>query len=596
MSGKIKVLDAIVANRITAGEVVERPASVVKELVENALDAGASKIVISVEKGGKRLIRVTDNGMGMSSADAELSLQRHATSKVRTTEDISRIATLGFRGEALPSIASVSRFQMVTRTAEGEAGTEILVEGGKVRKMQEVGVPIGTEIEVHTLFSHIPARRKFLKTDNTEWGHIDGFLRRCALCHPQVHWEWRHNSANWNRYPAVATLDERTLQLFGKAWHADTLPLIEKTSRHGWVFRGRVSQPAHTRSSRNEQYWFINGRPVVHAGLSYALQEAFGAHISKGSHPFGVFFLELPMEDVDVNVHPAKREVRLRNETAVRRMINETVNQLLHDWSKQKSEATRISILAKVAGQEADMGVPVPDTPATKKAATLKIDHLQPEQAEWQEKVAETRTPSADITSRNETVPGLKLLGKTEPGLILAESDEGLVLVHIQAAFERIYFEELMERFAQEEKESQALLVPVSLEFPPELAAFVQEAQSYLGKAGISIASLGGNAFMVDALPAAVSSRDPEHFVRQVVDTLSESGDRLRTAQKLQHDRVAAALAKHMSRGRRTESDAELNWLLHRLYDCDLPYTRPDGRPTMILLSRNEFRRRFQVD
>ncbi|MEM6886368.1 MAG: DNA mismatch repair endonuclease MutL, partial [Verrucomicrobiota bacterium] len=567
-----------------------------KELVENALDAGASKIVIDAEKGGKRLIRVTDDGIGMSREDAELSLQRHATSKVRTTEDISQISTLGFRGEALPSIASVSMFRMSTRTAESEAGTEILVEGGEVRDIQETGIPVGTEIEVRTLFSHVPARRKFLKTDTTEWGHVDGFLRRCALCHPRVHWEWRHNGGSWNRYPAVGSLDERILQLFGKEWCDGTLPLAGQTTRQGWSLQGRVSQPTYTRSNRNEQYWFINGRPVVHAGLAYALQEGFGAYISKGSHPVGVFFLELPIEDVDVNVHPAKREVRLRNETAVRRLISETVNQLLQEWSQQKSEATRASILEKVATQEVDEEVPAPEALSAKKV-TLKIDTPEPEQAEWQETATELEAPKP--TEATPEIPadfGLKLIGKTEPGLILAENEEGIVLVHIQAAFERVYFEGLMERFTQEATESQALLVPVNLEFSSEHAAFVQQAQDFLEKVGISIASLGGNAFMVDALPSAVSSRDPERFVREVVDTLSESGDRSRTAKHLQNDQVAAALAKHMSRGRRTEGEAELNWLLHRLHRCDLPYTRPDGRPTMVLLSRNEFKRRFQVD
>ncbi len=603
MSGKIQVLDSIVANRIAAGEVVERPASVVKELVENALDAGARKIIVDVEKGGKRLIRVTDNGSGMERADAELSLQRHATSKVRTTDDIGHISTLGFRGEALPSIASVSLFRMATCTAGSNEGTEIRVEGGQVKDIKAVGVPQGTEIEVRTLFSHVPARRKFLKTDATEWGHVESFLRRCALCHPQVHWEWRHNSGAWSRYPSVDSLDERVLQLFGKSWCEGTLALSGKFSRQGWLLSGRVSRPDNTRSNRYEQYWFINGRPVVHAGLVYALQEGFGARISRGSYPVGVFFLELPLEDVDVNVHPAKREVRLRNETAVRRMITESVDQHLHDWAEQQSEASRSA--ARTHGQRSAPSLarelesnPAPPT-NDKPQAVVRVDPPAPEQVEWQEssshsvaKTKEQRVLPVDPSSGF----GLKLIGKTEPGLMLAENEEGIVLVHIQAAFERIYFEELMERFAQEATESQALLVPVNIEFAPELSAFVKQAQKHLEMAGISIASLGGNSFMVDALPAAVSSRDPELFVREVVDTLSESGDRSRTARKLQHDQVAAAMAKHMSRGRRTEGDAELNWLLNRLHRCDLPYTRPDGRPTMILLSQNEFKRRFQVD
>jgi DNA mismatch repair protein MutL len=619
MSGKIQVLDSIVANRIAAGEVVERPASVVKELVENALDAGARKITVDVEKGGKRLIRVTDDGAGMERDDAELSLQRHATSKVRTTEDIGHISTLGFRGEALPSIASVSLFKLSTRSAGCDEGTTIRVEGGAIKDITAAGIPVGTEIEVRTLFSHVPARRKFLKTDATEWGHIESLLRRCALCHPQVHWEWRHNAASWNRYPTVESLHDRIFQLFGKAWCEDTLPFTGQASRQGWSLTGRVSAPGNMRSSRNEQYWFINGRPVVHAGLVYALQEGFGAFISRGRYPVGVFFLGLPLEDVDVNVHPAKREVRLRNETAVRRMISEATNQLLRDWTEaqhqQKNRATTAAKSTHAATSAPSLARELqqnnPLTPPQK--VELRIDVSEPEQVEWQsdaesalgstlrqvpanETSVETPDAESDDTADEPGDSWLKLIGKTEPGLMLAENEEGIVLVHIQAAFERIYFEEMMERFAHEATESQALLIPVNMEFSPELAAFVNQAQGVLELAGISIASLGGNAFMVDALPAAVASRDPERFVRDVVNTLSESGDRKRTASKLQNEEVAAALARHMSRGRRTEGEAELNWLLSRLHRCDLPYARPDGRPTMILLSQNEFKRRFQVD
>lgn len=606
MSAKIHILDAVVANRIAAGEVVERPASVVKELVENALDAGASKITVDVEKGGRRLIRITDDGVGMTREDAELSIQRHATSKVRTTDDIGNISTLGFRGEALPSIASVSDFRMATRMADQSEGTELLVRGGELQEIRSAGVPVGTEIEVSRLFFHMPARRKFLKTDATEWGHIDGLLTRCALCHPVVHWEWRHNGGSWNRYPAVKTLDERILQLFGREWSDQTLALVETTTRHGWSFTGRVSVPENTRSHRNEQYWFINGRPIVHAGLAYALQEGFGAHISKGRHPAGVFFLKLPIEDVDVNVHPAKREVRLRNENAVRRLISETVNDLLQDWSRKKSEAARSKILANASRQDSDL-VEVAAVEEAKPQVKLRISRPEPEQVEWTDeetdatsaKDSEERNPPTATRPAAPETPagfGLQLFGKAEPGLILAQNDEGLVLIHIQAAFERIYYEELMERFTRERSESQALLVPVQLDFSAEQTAFVQQAKSHLQQAGISIDSLGGNTFIVDALPAAVSSRDPQQFVYEVVETLSQSSDRARTASKLENSQVAAAIARHMSRGRRAEGEAEWTWLLNRLYQCELPYTRPDGRPTMTMLSQHELKRRFQVD
>ncbi|MEM6821887.1 MAG: DNA mismatch repair endonuclease MutL [Verrucomicrobiota bacterium] len=593
-SSKIQKLDTTVANRIAAGEVVERPASVVKELVENALDAGSRKISIDIEKGGKRLIRVTDDGSGMNRDDAMMSLERHATSKLKQAEDLEKLATLGFRGEALPSIASVSLFRMQTREHKANEGTQISIEGGEVKEVRAAGGPAGTEIEIRTLFSHVPARRKFLKADGTEWGHIESYLIRAALCHPSVQWQWRHNGGRWQRYPVVETLDERIRQILGKPWVEDTLAVNPVDSSEVWNLRGRVSKPGRFRNNRQEQFWFINGRPVVHSGLQYALQEGYGQYLPKGSYPIAVLFIELPPEGVDINVHPAKREVRLRNETAVRRFVSESIDETLRQRSAPLVDSKSIV-------SDSIRTIANPPEPRVSASASLRIS-LEPEQKEWGHDLGLSPTEEPGIQpvseqerERIEQIP-LTMLGALHRDVLLAENEEGLVAILIQAAYERIYYEEILARFEKESGESQRLLVPITLEFSAEIRAFVEQAESYFVQAGISISSLGGGAFMVDALPPAAAAQDPERFVREVVDHLMNASNKGSTARRLQNEPIAEAIARQMSRGKYAESEAEVHWLIRRLHACDLPYTRPDGRPSMILLSRNELNRRFQID
>jgi DNA mismatch repair protein MutL len=558
---------------------------------------------------------VTDNGAGMDREDAEKSLQRHATSKLRRSEDLEEIRTLGFRGEALPSIASVALFRLVTRTGDQDEGTEILVEGGDLRHIRTAGGPVGTDVEVRSLFSHVPARRKFLKTDSTEWGHIEAILQRAALFHYGVHWEWRHNGGEWRRYPACDSSDERLFQIFSPEWRDGTLSLSARAGRDGqWRLSGRVSLPSLVRKNRREQYWFVNGRPVVHPGLSYALREAYGVRMARELHPVAVLFLDCPGADVDVNVHPAKREIRLRNENGIRRFLIESVG----DRLRERDRAARPGTASTSAATQEGEGTFTPDPPDRDEAEvpvvaprpTLRTPAPRASQVEWTigghrsddsspveegEKGGDD-SPAAIKEERSETAPPFKIVGSTEPGLILGESDDGLILVHVVAAFERIYYEECLERFVNEQVESQQLLVPVTLDVDPETAAFLNDSSHIFEKSGISIGPVGGASFMVDALPPAASGRDPVQFLRGLIDTLQRGENTPAKLRTIEDQAFAAALARQLSRGRRVETIGEMNWLVDRLHACDLPYSRPDGRPTMTLLSRQEFKRRFKVD
>jgi len=586
----IHILDPLVANRIAAGEVVERPASVVKELVENSLDAGATHIRVDIERGGVRRICVTDNGCGMGREDAVLSLERHATSKLRESRDIDRIATLGFRGEALPSIASVSLFRCTTRREEDAEGTEIKVEGGEVASVECCGAPKGTQMEVRSLFSHVPARKKFLKTETTEWGHIEGFCLRCALAHPGVHFEWRHNRGVWKRFPPVEGLDERIIQVLGPEWDRETRWLEGNSVDGGWKVEGRISKPEFWRTSRREQFWFVNRRPVMHPGLGRALEEGYGARLASGRFARVVLFLEIPFEDVDVNVHPAKREVRFRNEAAIRRFLVESVDQALRSPAagEDVSSGKPLSSVSH-QGERVDPGEE--NRSSRVHIAVSNISGWR-EQMQWAPEPAGTASPLAPHDPRNHQLRVLSILA---PGYLLAEHPDGVVLIHLSAAFERIYYEELLARFVREAVEAQRLLVPVNVEFAPQEAAFIEESSGLLEKAGLCLGSLGNGTFMVESLPAASSGENPERFVRRVVEALMHRLD-AEQGRQLESEWVAAAVAKQMSRNRRVQGEEEIRWLLERLHACDLPYTRPDGRPTMTLVSRQEINRRFQVE
>ncbi|NBT89616.1 MAG: DNA mismatch repair endonuclease MutL [Verrucomicrobia bacterium] len=576
MSQKIRLLAEVVANRIAAGEVVERPASVVKELVENSLDAGARQIEITVERGGRSLIRVTDDGCGMGPEDALLALERHATSKIREAGDLMKIQTFGFRGEALPSIASVSRFTLKTREPDAVEGTEVVIDGGKVIRAGRAGCPSGTSIEVRQLFSHVPGRRKFLRTEETEWGHIEQGVRLAALARPEVGWVLRRDGAVFWQDTARGALEERMAAVFGRDWR-DTF--LEITAEEGGMrLHGYIGRPGINRATRAEQILFVNSRPVQSGSLNHALLEGYHNALMRGRYPVTVLFLEMDPCGVDVNVHPAKREVRFRQDGDVRRFVAGAVAEILR------------------GGSVGPLPVPTVTTNGFSPALTFAPTASQPATT------IPGRAPVPVSTGDSlglevESAPGIpvgwRFLGVVDHLYLVAEKDGGVVLVDQHAAHERILFEQLLRQVAQEEVSAQRLLYPVTLEFPPLQASFLKERADELGKVGLGISPMGGNSFLVDALPPRIRTLAVEEFVRGVVADLEKGGTTTRKDRRLSEEVIAKTVCRHAVKANDRLNDAEAVRLLADLLACELPYTCPHGRPTMILWGKAELEKKF---
>jgi DNA mismatch repair protein MutL len=576
MSQKIRLLAEVVANRIAAGEVVERPASVVKELVENSLDAGAKKIEISVERGGRSLIRVTDDGCGMGPEDALLALERHATSKIREAGDLMKIQTFGFRGEALPSIASVSRFTLKTREPEAVEGTEVVIDGGKVIRAGKAGGPAGTSIEVRQLFAHVPGRRKFLRTEETEWSHIEQGVRLAALARPEVGWVLRRDGAVFWQDVARGTLEERIAAVFGRGWK-ETLLEID-TEDAGLRLHGYIGRPGVNRATRAEQILFVNSRPVQSGSLNHALLEGYHNALMRGRYPVTVLFLEMDPCGVDVNVHPAKREVRFRQDGDVRRFVSGAVAEVLR------------------GGSVGPLPMPTLTTNGFSPALTFAPTSSQPATT------VPGRAPVPVVAGGSlglevESAPGIpagwRFLGVVDHLYLVAEKEGGVVLIDQHAAHERILFEQLLRQVAQEEVHGQRLLYPVTIEFPPVQASFLKERAEELGKVGLGISAMGGNAFLVDALPPRIRTLAVEEFVRGVVADLEKGGSTAKKDRRLSEEVIAKTVCRHAVKANDRLNDTEAVRLLADLLACELPYTCPHGRPTMILWSKAELEKKF---
>jgi DNA mismatch repair protein MutL len=586
MPARIRVLDDITANRIAAGEVVERPASVVKELLENSLDAGARRIEVDAEQGGKSLIRVTDDGHGMGRDDALLCLERHATSKIRSADDLARVATMGFRGEALPSIASVSKFRLRTREPDAVAGTEITVDGGKIKDVRDAGCAPGTSIEVRALFFHMPGRRKFLRADATEWAHIEQTVRLAALARPEVDFTLRHQGQEMLRCPAAADAAERARQVFGPAWSREVLPL--DAEEEGMALRGWIGKPGVSRGSRQDHHVFVNGRAVHSSGINFAVLEGYQNALVRGRYPVLLLFLEIDPAQVDVNVHPAKREVRFRNEARLKAFISASVREVLHRLRPDPVEV-RLEQGAQGGGERGG-GVgfaPAAPGPAAKQTAFFAGQPLDAPTG-----LSPALEPGeAAGEAEGEANHDLQVKGTLLGRYVVAENREGIVLIDQEAARERVLFEQALERFSRQDAASQRLLVPETVELAPAAAAAVRERAVALEAFGFGVAPLGGNTFLVDAVPAAVDTQHVGDFLRDLAQDLAEGGGRSRAG--AEDERLAEVLARHTARLRSALGGAEIERLLRDLHACHLPYTSPNGRPTMILISRDELKRKF---
>ncbi|HEY8962039.1 MAG TPA: DNA mismatch repair endonuclease MutL [Luteolibacter sp.] len=593
---KIRVLPDILASQVAAGEVVERPASVVKELVENSLDAGAGEIRVEIERGGAARIRVSDDGCGMSKEDALLSLERHATSKLRTSGDLAAIRTLGFRGEAVPSIASVSRFRLVTRERESLAGTEILVDGGRLRDVKEAGCAPGTLIEASGLFYNMPARRKFMRAESTESAHVEHQLRLHALAAPNVRFCFRKDDREVFDLPAVSRAVDRVRHVLGPEMAGELIEL-PVTHGDGVSVEGFVLPAAHARKGRRHQCVFLNGRPVEDAVISRALAEGFRGAVADGLHPAAWLWIELEPERVDVNVHPAKREVRFHRPLDVRDAILEAVTNGLRSRAKA-SAVTKPVISPETVRPMAS--APRSWSPAPTVQVSLPLREVGPamESPVLSQPTVAPVSPAPPIplfkdepapeAAVEALVPAFRIIGLLHHRYILMESDDGLVVFDPRAGRERIFYERLLGD-REGAVESQGLLVPELFDLDPRDHEMIVRERQALAAAGIEVESFGGNTLQIRSLPACLGIADPKPMITALIDELLHESS---PGRRFAFERVAKLLARRAAAGLPVRL-AETSSLLAELFACELPYCAPDGRPTLTEYSLKELDRRF---
>ncbi len=632
---RIRLLSEKVANQIAAGEVVERPASIVKELVENALDAQAQRIKVEIEAGGRSLIRVTDDGMGMSRDDALLSLERHATSKIKEATDLASIHTMGFRGEALPSIASISRFTLTTREHEGADpdGTQILVNGGKILKVLSAAGVTGTTVEVRNVFYNLPARRKFLRTAETERSHIQHYCLLAALAHPTIGfvlvqegrmlWNIPPASAGQRAAPQLEQLVHRyralnhevsrmiPLESEGKFPVHDTSPDPDPSSDQSLRVWGLIGAPGHSRSTRADQHLFVNQRPIENRGLNRALLEGYHTSLMKGRFPLCCLFIELDPRFVDVNVHPSKKEVKFRNEFGIRRFVTEAIRQALLTFGQEPSpshqpirdpsepnvhrlpphpeenlpQINQLN-LAQARPEPVSTLEPTGPTPGPE-------SNDAPVEKELPWDVPQAAAPSSDSAQPTPLLQAsLRWLGVIGKLYVIYESEQGMVIMDQHAAHERVLFEQMTKRLEEGRVPAQRLLLPETLELNPRDAQFLKDHLASFCRLGVEISEFGEQTFLLDGLPPFAKPADAKSFALEVIDQLKRSGDAINQS-RLGEEVIAKTVCRHAVKANDSLHKKELEKLLEDLKQCDMPYTCPHGRPTLIEVAASELEKKF---
>ena len=622
LENRIQLLPSALIDQIAAGEVVERPASVVKELVENALDAGAGRIRVDIKDGGKALVAITDDGRGMSPEDAQLALSRHATSKITSLAELETVASFGFRGEALPAIASVSRMRLFTRLADSEEGFAINLEAGEVINSGTAGGPPGTRIEVADLFAKIPARRKYLKTESTEWGHIHDWMRRLGLALPGVHFELRRDNKTPIIWPATSDPIDRIAAVLGEG-EADALVPVECEDATGHL-QAFVSSPEVTRSNANGIYLFVNGRPVRDKVMRHALITAYRDLLPKGRFPSAVLFLTIVGTGVDVNVHPAKWEVRFADSQAIHQLIRRAVRDAMtqRNWlgdaspqpkatdrplagpTHHRSETPSQNARSALATSPTTAPTTAPTTlPSPASANSVR----EPAATDWvlAKRDEANVLPGLEAASSE---PGssalqfgnLRLLGQLLASYLLVEGKEGLLMIDQHAAHERVLYERLRAEWIERGVDRQGLLLSVTVELDPLGASALQRHIETVDRLGFEIEPFGESSVVVRAIPALLSGRDPAPLVRDLAEQLQDipggetegAGADLRLLSAA--DKVFASLACHSARRFGDHlPEHEQQQILRDLDTIPWAPTCPHGRPVAVAYSLPEIERRF---
>lgn len=609
----IRILPEQLANQIAAGEVVERPASVVKELLENALDAGAREIAVEIEGNGTRLIRVIDNGHGMDHDDVLLSLERHATSKLTSAEQLGAITSLGFRGEAIPSIASVSRLTITSRKDDSPLGTVAEVRHGTVVRVHEAGGATGTTMEVRDLFGNVPARRKFLKSTTTELSHIEEAVKNYALVRPEAGFVYTVDGRTVLQWPAgVDTLEGRILRLLGRKGGQDSLFAIEGQGGEGdLAIAGYLLAPEETPATGARLRLFVNGRAVKDRMIAHAVSEGLHNFLLVGRSPAGVLLLTVAPEAVDVNVHPTKQEVRFRHGQAVHQAVAAAVRQAMVHFQETRKE----SLFGRIAPARPATASPRPSAappqvrepqPLFKAASATQPRHKEktPSPSQQAEGVTSSPPVAPALSSAPEPVvdppaapvaavpaPPIRLLGQVAECYLLCESEGGLLVVDQHAAHERLLFEELRQRYSADKVARQQLLFPKVIEVTLKERQIFEENGEELARLGLEVEPFGGDSFVVKAVPAIMGSTPPEEVVAAILAQLGDEGSG-RGSQRVEAVLASMACMAAVKAGQRL-APQEMEHLLQRMQEANIFSHCPHGRPVARRFSPDDLKKWF---
>lgn len=646
--GIIRVLPSEIAGRIAAGEVIERPASVIKELVENSIDAGATRIRVLTEQGGQKLMQVIDDGKGMDRSDAMLCLEAHATSKITKEGDVGQIRTLGFRGEALPSISAVSRFELQTRQPDQVSGTEVIVNNGVIQDVRECGCAPGTSIKVQWLFGNLPARRKFLRGPSTEDDYIQEMLLMLSLTRPDISFELHQNGRCVLRAPSSMDIAGRVEMLIGKDAFAAMMPV--EYAEDGIHVYGFISKPGFTRSNRRDQRIIVNGRAASAETVFFAIREAYDTLVLKGRYPGVVLYVDIAPERVDVNVHPTKREVRFREPMRVSNVVGAALRQALRGmavppvepatpkWGQMPSngtpelidttpkESTPVTTPVDTApigqadssdtgivenAKPSESAVSVPQQPVFPERPVTPVmpSAFQPIQAPLPfapEAVSNNPKSSGNTESQQELGAALptssasgvskpagkyRLLGTLGKDYILAESDTGLIVVNVFAASQRVLFERLLANLRTKDLPKQALLIPVTIHLAPDEARLMARELPFFQSIGYALEEFGANAFLVTAVPQNLPDKDLGTTIRDILGDLRQ--DSVTNRQSAIH--LAQLASRHAVRRKDHLEPSEQAQLVDELMRCEMPYADPSGLPTMVHITFSELSKRFKT-
>ncbi len=648
---KIKVLPDNLANQIAAGEVVERPASVVKELVENSIDAGATRLLIEIELGGRRLMRISDDGEGMSRDDAVLAFERHATSKIKNAEDLGRIGTLGFRGEALASIASVAKVELITKNESDLAATKVIIEGGRLLDVKDAARDTGTTITVRDLFFNTPARRKFMRSEATENYHLTGIVTHYALAHPEIAFTLTNNGREVIRAAPAKDLRERAFQLFGSGLLESLLPV---SGGREYVARisGFISSPRERRTTKDAQYFFVNKRFVRDKTITGGLLEGFRSVLPHGVYPVAFLFLDIPLEEIDVNVHPAKTEVRFRRGEAVKDVIAEAVRaalasagiipEAIAEVEASQSFAEPFSPIADEPPKAVQPGIAFDllsaDIPSPSLVSSFEMDpgsdsrtvsagsSEEPIERVFEDKaeVTEDETPlfnveegihvpderltpsgyvelppvdsaarfarSADVSDISAT--RIRPLGQLHESFIIAVDDEGLLLIDQHVAHERILFDKYRKSEKDRPIESQNLLLPETIDLSPAQGEAFQLIENDLEQLGFGLMRLSGRTVAIKSIPTDLEASDARNLFAEILDTID--AEKKGAPKSTFRDDIAASLAcKAAIKINMPLTPEKMRWLIDRLLITTSPTTCPHGRPVILRLSMKDIERGF---